>query len=350
MPVLRVLGHLVAFRRTVLLAALGLGGLVAVLTIASPRQYESRVTLLPQNPDQGASGWSGLASQLGISVGLTGGAQSPDFYASLLGSEGLLTSIADTSYVIHGRIDPWRFWLPEEEHEGTLVELFGLGHLAPRIATEKAIARLYEKVQVNVDPAAGTVRLRVTTRWPELSLALATRFVEEVGAFNLNTRQFQARAERRFLEERVRAAESELRLSEEALEAFLVSNREWEGSPPLSFAHDRLLRSVQLRQQSYASLSQALEQARIEEVRNTPVLTIVSEPRMPARPMRRHLLLKTMAGTTVGLLIGVLTALGRLAFDEAGARSPDERARLQELRNEVAQDVRRLVPWRRNKP
>ena len=59
--------------------------------------------------------------------------------------------------------------------------------------------------------------------------------------------------------------------------------------PELNFQQERLQRQVQLQQQLYTTLSQSFEQAKIEEVRDTPVITVVEPPEAPVRPDPRGL-------------------------------------------------------------
>ena len=105
-----------------------------------------------------------------------------------------------------------------------------------------------------------------------------------VSHFNLLTRQTRAGAERRFVEARLQEAADSLRLVENRHKAFLQANRDFRNSPQLKFENDRLERDVQFQQQLYTSLAQSFEQARIDEVRNTPVITVLEPPDLPASP------------------------------------------------------------------
>jgi uncharacterized protein involved in exopolysaccharide biosynthesis len=75
----------------------------------------------------------------------------------------------------------------------------------------------------------------------------------------------------------------ELREVEDRLERFHKQNRVVQ-SPELVFQRDRLSREVGMRQQVYGTMVQAFEQARIDEVRDTPVISRVLEPTLPDRP------------------------------------------------------------------
>jgi uncharacterized protein involved in exopolysaccharide biosynthesis len=189
------------------------------------------------------------------------------------------------------------------------------------------------------------VKLSVTTRWPSVSLALAERLVQSVNQFNLETRKSQAAAERRFVEVQVGEAERALREAEDRLQSFLQRNRAIADSPELGFQRDRLQREVALRQQVYTSLVQSREEARIREVRDTPVITLLEGPRLPMVGEARKSVKKGLAGGIAGAMLGVLIAL--VVQGAAGARrasSTEAREFFQLVQEATPQLLRRA--WR----
>jgi len=106
----------------------------------------------------------------------------------------------------------------------------------------------------------------------------------------------------------------------------LQFNRAIANSPELGFQRDRLQREVSLRQQVYASLMQSREDAKIREVRDTPVLTVLESPRLPVVGEARNSVKKALLGGFAGGMLGVLVAffLHALAVKR---RRPDEAAR-----------------------
>ena len=64
-----------------------------------------------------------------------------------------------------------------------------------------------------------------------------------------------------------------------------------------------------MRQQIYTSLLQNREEARIREVRDTPVITVLEEPRIPLTPEPRNSLYKGILGGLLGAMLGVILAL-----------------------------------------
>jgi len=143
---------------------------------------------------------------------------------------------------------------------------------------------------------ANTARLVTSDR--NFSLRANTAGADEVGLlvqdFNRERRAGQARAEREFAASRLTDAERELRAAEDAVRSFQSRNRDFRSSPFLQLDLERLQREVTRRQMVYNGLSQSFEQARLEEVRNTPVIAMVELPELPARPRPRGALLSAL--------------------------------------------------------
>jgi uncharacterized protein involved in exopolysaccharide biosynthesis len=129
-----------------------------------------------------------------------------------------------------------------------------------------------------------------------------------VNRFNSETRKSQAVAERQFVEARAAEAEIALRQAENRLQDFLQRNRVIGGSPELAFERDRLQREVTLRQQLYTSLLQNREEARIREVRDIPVITVIEAPQLPVLSEGRKSVFKALLGALVGSVVGLLIA------------------------------------------
>lgn len=153
----------------------------------------------------------------------------------------------------------------------------------------------------------GVVAFSVATKWRSVSLEIATALINGVKDYNQRTRQEQAAAERKFVEGRLALAASELRAAEERLGSFLLTNRDI-GSPEIVMQRDRFQRDVILRQQVYTSLTQSYEEARIREVRDTPVITMFESPWVPVKPESRGRLKGLALGTVLGGFVGALLA------------------------------------------
>ena len=333
LSILELLAVLLRHRRKVVFLTVGVAVLVILVTLLWPRHYTSSASFTPSTGSAQLSQLAGLASQLGVSVPTGQSSQSPDFYANLLESRQLLQSTVTTRYTFASST------LDSDTLSGDLVELFDAGGHSRGDRVDESIRKLKDRTSVSTDPTTGLVTLDVTTHWAELSQRVNSRMLDLVNSFNLETRQTQAAAERRFLQNRVASAQKDLRAAEDSLEVFLQHNRSYQNSPQLQFEYDRLQRHLSLRQQVFTTLAQSLEQARVEEVRNTPVITVVEPPPVPVRPDRRHLMLKALAGLVVGAALGIIWAFGGEWAVRARAARPAEYREVDTLVEQARADL-----------
>lgn len=321
--------------RGVVLAAVFLCLLAgAALALLPRRQYEVTSTFMPQ-ARKTPTGLSGLAAQFGLSLPSIEGRESPLFYVDLIQSRHVLGTLAETVYTIDtdtGRVS------------GNLMQLYRVKEKTPGRRREAAIKMLGKNIVAGADPKTSIVRVKVTARTPELALLLNQKLLDLISRFNLESRQSQASAERKFAERRLEEIKRDFREAENRLQAFLQRNRDYRNSPELFFQYERLNRDVNLQDQVYTTLAQAYEQAKIEEVRDTPVLTIVDPPELPVRPRSRGLLKIELLALFLGLLLGVGLALTKdfMASSEAGQRK--DLRELAELRQAALDDL--IHPWR----
>lgn len=278
-------------------AGIGLVLTVAVLIIL-PREYVSYTSFVPQSRRAPTSNLSGVAAQLGISMPTDPG-QSPQFYADLVKSRDLLLAVIATQYR----------WLDgTAPRSGTLIDFWNVHGRTAASRQENALGKLQRSIAASMVAKTGVVTIAASTSDPLVSQQIASRILDLINEFNTVTRQSQAAAERRFTERRLNEVAADLRVAENRLQGFLEQNREYGGSEGLKFERERLTRDVSMRQQVYTSLAQAFEQAKIEEVRDMPVTTIVDKPTVPVRPKSRGLMEKSFFALLAGGLAGLLIA------------------------------------------
>lgn len=286
--------------RRLLLICLSIGiaaGLLAAVLV--PRTYTARASFVPQQGRAQMSALASLAAQFGVVMPMMDATRSPAFYVTLLDSKNLLSFIVEDSFPrTTSRDNPRR----------SLADYLSARGRTAGERRESAIKKLKKRLAVGVDQKAGLVAVEVKLRSPFIARDVARALLSQIDSFNLRTRQTQASSERRFTEGRLQEARSELRQAEDELQFFLQRNRDFRSSPHLTFLYERLGRNVSLKQQLYTTLSQAYEQARIEEVRDTPVITVVEDPLLPARPDRapygRALTLAIALALVVGVVLG----------------------------------------------
>ena len=325
-PLIVLLQHPRRLVRLPLLGVLVAGAIVALRGL----NYTAESTFTPQTAK--AQNLAGLALQFGMNINPGGDNQSAVFYTKLLKAQELLREAVLTHY---------RFPRSEgsaDTLQGTLVELYGVGGGSVEKRIRNTVDRLDDDVYVAADLRADMVTVRVIAPWPDLAAALNRRLLELVSQFNLEKRQSKARAERMFAEQRVREAQQQLQRAEDELELFTERNRRYQDSPSSAVQAARLQRQVNLRQQVYTSLAQAYEQARVDEVRDTPVITIVDRPEGTVRPNTRVWVVLLM-GFLIGGLVAVVAAFGQDAVARQRRVMPMDYLEFQRLRRSA------LVAW-----
>ncbi len=322
-------------RRT-LLAALALGGLAGVLLARiSPPAFRSSSTFMTQGSTSQGQVLAGLAGQLGFSIPRTENAESPEFYQALLTSREILETVVRRSYSVQSDDGIWV--------QQTLLEIIEAEGTNDAEKLANGIEWLKGAMTSSVNRHTTIVSLSVKTHQPRLSQELTAALLEAVEIFNLQTRLTQAHAEREFLEERVAAAEEQLKGAEAVLQRFLQENRQFSNSPELTFQFDRLQREVAMRQQIYTALMDAFEQARIREIHDIPLLTVLEHPIEPPFRAARGTVLKGELGMVFGVVAGLLLIFLRA---QKGQQDPDVESLRREWK-EVKSDLRRLLPHRR---
>jgi uncharacterized protein involved in exopolysaccharide biosynthesis len=177
----------------------------------------------------------------------------------------------------------------------------------PREREERSLAKLRSSLRITPDAKTNVVSLSVDSKDPLLAYQIAQALLSSLDQFNVNVRRSRARNEREFLEGRVAAAQGDLQAAEGDLEHFLLGNRgDTRSSPSLAFRETGLRRKLDMAQTRFVDLQRQLDQARVQEVRDTPAITVIDKPNLPVRRDRPH----RKQITLVVLAVGMLAAYG----------------------------------------
>jgi uncharacterized protein involved in exopolysaccharide biosynthesis len=161
-----------------------------------------------------------------------------------------------------------------------------------------------------VDNNAGIITLEYTADGPEMAAAAANAYVQLINEFNVGQRRSRAAALRDFLEtDALPRASTELSGAEDSLADFYRRNKSFDASPNLRLDEARLQRRIAVKQQAYLELARQVEQARVDEIRNTPVITIVSGASPPTEPSSPKLVVNVLLGVILGVGIWLMLVL-----------------------------------------
>jgi hypothetical protein len=296
--------------RWVILGGAVLGLLIGLaLAIREKHKFKSDASFIPQGSSGGSSGLAYAASQLGFSVGSSGGGWSPTMYVELVKQRAVLEPIALDTFTV----------AELGNKKGTLLDILNIRNPNREQAILGGVGQLQKWVTANEDRKLGAVVVSASTPWASLSLQLAERVIQAVNRFNIETRQSQASDELRFVQTQLVTSEAALRQAEQQFQQFLLANRSIEGSPGLQFERDRLRSEVNRLNQLYTSWLQSREEARIRQIRDTPVITILAEPHLAQQEEPR----KNLPWSAMGFVAGFMIA-SILAFVVEGIRKAGE--------------------------
>jgi len=276
--------------RKLALATLAGASVMLLIVLLRASRYESHGIFVPQSRRAAPNGISGLAAQLGVAV-TSDGVASPSFYAELLSGDELLGRAVD-SLITEGA---------DSTH--TLADRLGAVGATSEQRREDAVRRLRRAVDASVNLKTGTVRVSVRLPNAELAANTVTRLLAVLNEMNVEFRQTTAAAEHHFAAERAAAVRLELAQAEERLRFFLQANRRYETSPELVLEYQRLQREVSRQESLLTTLLQMVEQARLDEVRDTPTVSLVERPRVPAWPDRSRDPFLVVLGAAVGAVL-----------------------------------------------
>jgi len=293
--------RLLARWSAIAVVAFGAGLLAFAGSFLLPQSYISTAVFVPEQSKSTSlpSSLGALAGEVGI-FGGTSGTDSPEFYQRLLTGRAIRTAVLEKP--ISG------------------VSLFNyFGASGQRDSVERAIKKLSKATSVSIDKAAGTVRIDVELRRPELANAVVTRYLDLVNDFNSNIRRSQAGKRRQFVQAQAEAALADLQRAESNLKDFLSRNRIF-SAPELQFERGQLDRRISAAQDLYLGLSHQLQTARIDEVNDTPVISVVDPPFVPVRPSGPRRVVITLMAIFFGVVLSVAYVLfwqvpGRLTGD-----------------------------------
>jgi uncharacterized protein involved in exopolysaccharide biosynthesis len=254
--------------------------------------YESTVTILPDygNKNTSLNQISDLAAMAGVKVGE--GAPT-EIYQVLVTSESVLAPVIYKKY-----------FTKEYKDSVNLIQYFDITpdkSLSPELQQRKMFIKAYRKLcdgHVTTDLDRITKVLNVGVTMPEsgLSALVANSIAESLDHYIRTKRKSYASEQRFYIEKRLLQVKDSLSAAENKLKNFREENR-LIASPALLLEQGRLLRNVDIQQTVYIELNKQLEIAKIDEIKETPVVNIkelAKDPVIKAGPKRGIIFVITM--------------------------------------------------------
>jgi len=269
-----------------------------VATLFFKPQYRASAKF---SPESGAAGrvsgsLAELASQFSLDLGSQGIKPLP-YYSVVLRSDVIIDHVLNSALDVPGYpATLWDYLRPQFSYRDSL----------PR---EKVRKWLRDRVAVTADNRATTMDLAVTLPDRRVAAAVVNKFLGALNSFNSSARASQARARREYLEHALTMQFDSLRRAEDSLQVFLERNRSYRDSPALEFQQGRLKRQVDLNQQVVSTIQRDLEAARLDEINETPILSVIDSGSAPFRPVFPKRRLSAILGLMLGIVAVVYVAV-----------------------------------------
>ena len=273
---------------------------VGSITLFIPPTFTATVKFLP----------SDLANQqirgqnFGPSLGLNEMPPTslPEYYQVLLQSASLLEAAAKRHIKNHPDTS--------KDTAARVTEIVGLLRGSSVVTNKSSINT---RIQI--------LDLGVNTPDPNLSVELANELIDELSAYGGQQRNYNARLTRDFIQKRVEESEATLRMAENKLSEFALSNRRID-LPDIQAEKERLERAVEMEEESYKTLRKQLDMANIKALEDVQILQIFERPDRASKtaPKRIRILLIT---TLIGLLMFTLHILLRDRWQRLDRQEPE---------------------------
>lgn len=246
--------------------------------------YESTITILPEFGGK-ASSLANL-TQLATLAGVRVGESVPtEIYQDLIKSEAVLEPVIMANFKtekFRDSVNLVQYFITSDDKE----KLDG----NPRKLFLRAYDILAKRlIRSNLDRFTRILTITVTASESKLSADIANEIAESLDEYIRTKRRSYATEQRFYIEKRSRQILDSLSLIEDSLKRFNEQNRIVFQSPQLLLERGRLMRAAEILNSVYIELNRQMEIAKIDEIRETPVVNVkevAKDPIYKAGPAR----------------------------------------------------------------
>ncbi len=270
-------------------------------------RYLAESKIIYQSESRSVSGSMGaLAAFAGISLGGNSNDMA-NYLPDIIYSRDLLTTIARTPWKssklsadtsLAQTLDKW--WKIKIDTTQPDSKEFTEEIVVATLASQKFGYIRFEK-----DPKSGIIKLSTEFEDPRISTDINQFLVNTLNDYVLHKMHFKASQNTEFISNRMKEAKQDLARAENAYYAFRKSNFV-RNDPMMSLEEERYQRNLAISQEMYLQFLKQYEMARIEELKESPVLDVLEtaiRPRFPSRPNKK---LYMAVGIPASFLLSIL--------------------------------------------
>ncbi len=282
--------------------------------IATP-YYQSYISINPigDNINSGRSmgGLQSLASEYGVNLNVADFINDkPSFYIpDIVNSRILKKAVISNKWnTNNGQVDLINYWQINDTTKFSVGRLIGsfLGSEDNKNIKLKfmdaAIDRLSEQLLVH-EEESGLIVISVLMEESQLAADISNFIANYIKKYVSDIMLSYSSTHREFIEERLKYSKNELSKSEEELKEFSEKNPFAVDTPELQLQRGRLLRNMEVNQQVYITLRQQYEMARINELKEIPVINILDNAEPASDEAKPQKLLIIFLVTLLSLIL-----------------------------------------------
>ena len=269
--------------------------------------YTAEISLYPAKKDnlQGLGQFQSIASNLGINSGKNEqDFNIPDVVKSNLIAKKIIEIDWERSNGI--KLNLIELWKIDKK---PLIRSSNQEKTDVSYLIDVARKKLDDHISVKEDRITGLIRINTTFRDPLLSSNIANFIGQQVQSYIQKENSAQSTKEKIFISERLGIVKKELEYAEIKLKEFKERNKGYEDSPELFMIFSQFFRESEAKKQVYLMLQQQLELARIEEVKQSPILHILDTASPPTTKSSPNRLLICLAFSLSGFLLSSLKSI-----------------------------------------
>ena len=273
------------------------------------KYYEAEISLYPAKNDvsQGLGQFQSLAANLGVNTADNDqNFNIPDVVKSrLIASKAVDQKWKTKNGNPTDLITLWNLNKP------SFFSIFNNNKIDLNISIERAIKKFNDHVKVTEDRNSGLIKISTIFEDPIIAANMANFIGNQVEIYIQKENSAQSTKEKLFISERLLIVKKELENSELQLKDFKERNRGYEDSPELFMIYSQFFREVEVKKEVYLTLQQQLELARIEEVKQSPILHILDHAVPPIKKSLPNRFLFLITSGIIGFMFSSLQIIFR---------------------------------------
>ena len=268
------------------------------------KYYSAQISLYPAKKDltQGLGQFQSLAMNLGMNMAENDqNFNIPDVVKSrLIANKVINQAWLAQNGLKKNLIDLW------DMNKKPFYNIFNNYVFDSSYVREKAINRFKDHIEISEDRLSGLITITATMEDPLISANIANFIGNQVQLYIQKENSAQSTKEKIFISDRLAIVKNELELAELELKDFKERNRGYDDSPELFMLFSQLFREVEAKKEVYLTLQQQLELARIEEVKQSPILHILDHAIPPSKKSSPNRILFLVVFLFLGLIYSSL--------------------------------------------